>query len=340
MPTRLINQQEVRELLPMAECIEIMADALKAASSGEAVFPLRRALRIPKKNALFALMPGIHPGIQAMGAKAISVFPENHGSEFESHQGVVLLFDTEHGEPKAIIDGNSITEIRTAAVSGVATKCLARPGASVLAILGSGVQAKSHLEAMLAMREIKQVKIWSRNRQNAEKFLQSIEKQNGIRYEASHSVQDAVRTADIICTTTAAREPVLQAKWLAPGAHINAVGASTPATRELDSQAILHASVFVDCYESAFHEAGEIIIPQNEGLISKAHIRGEIGEILLGKMPGRTKDDEITVFKSLGIAVEDIVAADYIYQKAVKSNIGLAFNFSGGKWLTNSRKLA
>lgn len=331
MPTRIINQQEARELLPMTECIEIMADVLKAASSGEAVFPLRRALRIPGKNALFALMPGIHPGIQSMGAKVISVFPENHGSEFESHQGVVILFDTEHGETKAIIDGISITEIRTAAVSGVATKCLARAGASVLAILGSGVQAKSHLEAMLAVCAFKQVKIWSRNRQNADNLLQTIEKQNGIKYEISNSVQDAVRAADVICTTTAAHKPILQGKWLKPGTHINAVGACTPTTRELDSQAILRANVFVDCYESAFNEAGEIIIPQKEGLISKEHIRGEIGEILLGKKPGRTKDNEITLFKSLGIAVEDVVAANYIYQKAVKKNIGLEFNFSGGK---------
>lgn len=329
MHTLIINRDDVERLLPMPKCIELMREALIAASLGDAQFPLRTVLPVAGRNGYMALMPGQHRGIGAMGAKIISIFPENHQAGLESHQGVVLLFDTNAGYPLAIIDAAAITAIRTAAASGAATEALARSDAETLCILGSGVQAKSHLQAMLAVRKIKCVKIWSRRSQNARQFLDTYNLSPRIKSEIVSSVQEAVEDADIICSTTAAAEPIVKASWLKPGAHINAVGACTPTTREFDSETIRQASVFVDCYESAFREAGEIMIPLSEKRIGKGHIKAELGEVFAGRKNGRKKGAEITFFKSLGIAAEDLVAAHFIWQQATEMTIGAKFSFEG-----------
>ena len=329
MKVLIINQSEVRRLLPMAECISVMADALKALARGEAILPLRPVLWLPEKYGALGMMPSYLGDIKTMGLKVVSVFPHNHGTEYDSHQGAVLVFETIHGQLLSIMDSSSITAIRTGAVSGVATKLLAREDAKTLTILGSGVQARSHLAAMLQVRKIERVSVWSRNAEHAGEFAERALQRYGIRTEAAPTVQAAVEEADIICTTTAATEPILKGEWIAPGTHINAVGSSVPFTRELDTAAIVKARLFVDRRESTINEAGDFLFAKKEGALSDDHIRGEIGELLLGSGVGRAAPDEITVFKSLGLAIEDLAAANYVYKKAVELGVGAAIELGG-----------
>ena len=257
--------------------------------------------------------------------------PGNHGSEYDSHQGTVLLFEVKHGQLLAIIDASEITAIRTAAVSGVATKLLARKNATQLAILGSGVQARTHLEAMLLARDISDVRIWSRNSDNARAFARNKSEKLGIDIEVTESAQAAVSGADIICTTTAAPEPILMGDWLPDesGVHINAVGSSVNFTRELDTAAVVKSRLYIDRRESTLNEAGDFLFPKKEGAISDDHIQGEIGEILLGKIEGRKSDEEITLFKSLGLAVQDLASAQHIYNKALEKGMGTSIEIGG-----------
>jgi ornithine cyclodeaminase len=329
MKVLMINQQEVRQLLPMDECIDVMADALRALARGEAILPLRPVLWLPEKYGALGMMPSYLGSIQSMGLKVVSVFPHNHGTEYDSHQGAVLVFETVHGQLLAIMDSSSITAIRTVAVSGVATKLLAREDAHHLAMLGSGVQARSHLAAMLQVRKIGRVTVWSRNAEHAEAFAERALQRYGVRTEVAPTVQAAVEGADIICTTTAAPEPILKGEWIKAGAHVNAVGSSVPFARELDTAAMAKARLFVDRRESTLNEAGDFLFARKEGAISDEHIRGEIGELLLGSVPGRQSPDEITVFKSLGLAIEDLAAANYVYKKAVETGVGAAIELGG-----------
>jgi ornithine cyclodeaminase len=299
MKVLIVSQSEVMELLPMSECIDVMAQALTTLAQGEAILPLRPIMWLPERVGALGLMPGYLGDIQAMGVKVVSVFPGNHGTEYDSHQGTVLLFETEHGRLLAMMDATEITAIRTAATSGVATRLLARGEANDLALLGSGVQAKSHLAAMLAVRDIQRVRVWSRNADHARHFAQAQAKKHGITVEVSGSVAEAVAGADLICTTTAAPEPILQGEWLEPGVHINAVGSSVAFARELDTDAMVKSRLYVDRRESTVNEAGDFLFPQKEGAIDESHIVGEIGEILMGKVAGRQTDSEITLFKSL-----------------------------------------
>jgi len=329
MKVLIINQSEVRQLLPMAECMDVMAEALKALARGEAILPLRPVLWLPEKYGALGMMPSYLGNIKTMGLKVVSVFPHNHGTEYDSHQGAVLVFETVHGQLLSIMDSSSITGIRTGAVSGIATRLLAREDAHTLAILGSGVQARSHLAAMLQARKIERVSVWSRNADHSEAFAERELRRYGLRIEVAPTVQAAVEGADIICTTTAAPEPILKGEWIAPGAHINAVGSSVPFTRELDTAAMAKAKLFVDRRESTINEAGDFLFAKKEGAISDEHIRGEIGDLLLGKVAGRGSPDEITVFKSLGLAIEDLAAANYVYQKAVETGVGASIELGG-----------
>lgn len=322
MNVLIVNQREVADLLPMAECVAVMGQALAALARGQAILPLRPVMWLPERVGALGMMPGYLDDIKAMGVKVVSVFPGNHGTAYDSHQGAVLLFETENGRLLSIIDASQITAIRTAAVSGLATRLLARPEASSLAILGSGVQAKSHLAAMLAVRHIEQVRVWSRQPEHAANFAQTESPKHGIHIEVSPSVAAAVAGADIVCTTTAASEPILQAAWLTPGVHINAVGSSVAFTRELATAVVLQSRLYIDRRESAVNEAGDLLFPMREGAIDESHIVGEIGEILIGKVAGRQTEAEITLFKSLGLAVEDVASAYHIYQKAVATGKG------------------
>lgn len=307
----------------MPKCIDLMAEALVSLARGQVILPLRPVIRIPDSPNVFGLMPAYSKSLKAIGTKVISVFPGNHGTVLGSHQGVVLLFDGENGSPLAMMDAASITAIRTAAVSGVATRLLARQDANTLAILGSGVQARTHLDAMFAVRPFKKVFVWSRNADHARALASSKAGwSQRIDVEVVADAKTAVESADVVCTVTASREPVLRGQWLRPGTHVNAVGASLPTARELDTEAIKRADVYVDRRESALNEAGDLLIPMNEGAISADHIIAEIGELLSGHDTGRENGSEITVFKSLGLAVEDLAAAHYLHDRAKRERAG------------------
>ncbi len=325
----IANQREVTQLLPMAECIAVMSETLQALDSGQALLPLRTMMLLPDGENLMGLMPSYLANIQSLGVKVIAAFPSNFGSEYDTHPGVVILFEAKHGMLRAIVDGTSITAIRTAAVSGVATRLLAQEDAGDLALIGAGTQAHTHLEAMKCVRKIRRVRVYSLPLAGAYAFAERESKRHGIPVEVKETAREAVDGADIICTTTTAREPVLKGEWVSPGAHINAVGAYNPATRELDSQAVAQARLYVDRKESTLHEAGEFLIPKAEGLFGDEHILGELGELLNGKIGGRSSPAEITLFKSLGIAIEDLAAAYHVLQKARQTNLGLWVEIGG-----------
>ncbi len=327
MKTLILNQSEVTQLLPMRECISVMEAALRALAQEKAVQPLRTKMWLPEKFGLLGMMPSYLSEPKALGIKVISIFPHNQSSQFDSHQGAVLLFDAEHGQLLAMMDASSITAIRTAAVSGLATRLLARDDASDLALLGSGVQAQTHLEAMLSVRQFKRIRIWSRNFENTKKMAERASQRHKISIETMKTAREAVEGADVICTVTASAQPVLMGDWVSPGAHVNAVGSSLPSARELDTKALLISKLFVDRRESTLNEAGDFLTPKQEGALGDDHIRGEIGEILINRIKGRTSNQEITLFKSLGLAVEDVAAARYLYEKAQSEKKGTWVEF-------------
>lgn len=314
-----LGREEVERLLPMGECIEVMAEVLSALARGEALQPLRQAHWLPDRRGLLGVMPGALLGDEAvLGIKVITVFHGNHAHGEESHLGSVLLFEAEMGKPLAILDAAAITAIRTAAVSALATRLLAREDAGDLALLGSGVQAKTHLAALREVRPLRRVRIWSRHAESAARFAEEESARHGLPVEATATARDAVEGADLVCTVTSSREPVLEGAWLVPGAHVNAVGACTPATREIDTATVVRARVFVDRRESALAEAGDLLIPIREGAVGEDHIAGELGDLLLGRVAGRRSAEEITLFESLGLAVEDLAVARHVWRKALR----------------------
>jgi ornithine cyclodeaminase len=311
----------------MEDCVLAMRNAMITLAKGDVVLPLRQAVRLPNKKGILGLMPAYFGGSSpVVGIKVVTVFPGNHGTKFDSHQGAIQLFEPENGQLQAIIDAGSITAIRTAAVSAVATDLLAKKDSRTLAIFGSGTQARMHLEAMPVVRSsIDEVRVWSRNHDHALKFAKNTSSKLGVK--AFENGEEAAKGADIICTTTAATSPILKGDWISRGAHVNAVGASVPPFRELDSNAVVKSSFFVDRRESAIQEADDFKIPKGEGLIDDSHIKGEIGEILIGNKKGRTSDDEITIFESLGLAIEDLAAAQQVYMKALSKGTGTWIDF-------------
>jgi ornithine cyclodeaminase/alanine dehydrogenase-like protein (mu-crystallin family) len=335
MDVLVIGHADVRRLLPMAACVEVMERAFRSRAAGHTVLPLRTALRLPDRRGLLGLMPAqvegeaIAGGGSAMGIKVVSVFPENAATRYESHQGAVLLFETANGCLQAIVDAAEITTIRTAAASALATRVLARPDAGDLALLGTGTQAESHLEAMQVVRTLRRVRVWGRTPAKVSDFVRRHSERLGIAIEPVASARDAVQGADLICTTTAARTPVLLGEWLAPGAHVNAVGACFPASRELDTEAVRRSRLFVDCRESALHEAGDFLIPKQEGALDDSHILGELNDVLVGNVRGRTSPADITLFKSLGIGVEDVAAVHYLYEQAKRQGAGARVDLGG-----------
>lgn len=317
----ILNQTEVADLLPMPSCIAIMEDVLADLARGEAVQPLRVVVPLPHDH-IFGLMPAHWERKRVAGAKLISVFQDNHDRGLPSHQGVVVLFDTTDGAPIAIVNGQQITAIRTAAVSAVGTRHLARDDAKVLAMIGTGEQARTHLEAIQCVASLERVSVWGPHRAHALRYQADMAKQFGIRIDVCDSVQEAVREADIICTVTSAKAPILHGDWVKPGAHVNAVGASRKTERELASDLVQRARFYADRVESARNESGDFLTPLQEGVIGESHLIGEIGDLLLGRIPGRQSDTEITVFKALGLAVEDIAAAQFVYQEALRLGKG------------------
>src|ERR1017187_7465893 len=331
LETLLLSGHDVRALLPMNECIGGMEGALRSVTDGSSVLPLRTVMRLDGTPNAFAAMPAVvGKGAGAsLGAKIITVFPGNDATPYDSHIGVVLLFDAEHGTLLAIADASSITAIRTSAVSGLATRLLAREDAKELAILGAGVLAMPHLEAVRCVRDIKRVRVWSRSGNRAKEFAVRARKQFDIEIVVSGTAREAVEGADVVCTITAARTPVLEGAWLAPGAHVNAVGASLPSARELDTAAVVRSRLFVDRRESTLSEAGDFLVPRSEGAITDAHILGELGDLLAKSVEGRVNRDDITLFKSLGLAVEDVAALRYIHGQAIAAGVGIRVALGG-----------
>jgi len=328
--TLLVGHDDVVALLPMSECVDAMTDALRTLARGGALLPLRQVVRLADGRNAFALMPAALDEPSALGAKVITVFPGNDATRYDSHQGAVLLFDTEHGRLIAILDASTITALRTAAVSAVATRALARPESRTLALLGAGVQAATHMESIGLVRPIDQVRVWSRSGDRARRFAER-STAPGTAIVVCTTAREAVTGADIVCTITSSREPVLHGEWLAPGTHVNAVGASLATARELDSAAVANARFYVDRRESALNEAGDFLVPKREGLIGDDHIVGEIGELLVDppRIQGRRSPREVTVFKSLGLAIEDVASARRIYDRAVAAGAGTWFELGG-----------
>lgn len=331
MNLRIINQEQVESLLAMDACIGAMEEVLRALAEGDCDLPLRRIMWLPEKIGALGLMPAYWRSRGIIGLKAVTYFPGNEGTDHDTHQGAVLLYEAKRGRLMAMVDATSITAIRTAAVSGVATKLLARKNASRLAIIGSGVQAGTHLAAMCSCRDIKHVRVCSKTPDRAEAFAEVQSGRRSIPIEAVASVADAVDGADIICTTTSATEPVLMGEWISPGAHINAVGSSVATARELDGEAVKRSTLFVDRRESALTEAGDFLLAKTEGLVGDDHIRGELGELLIGAVPGRTNADQITLFKSVGLALEDLAAALCVYEAAQTADVGATVCFGGNR---------
>jgi ornithine cyclodeaminase len=319
----ILNHSDVEELMPVRECIPVMEDALAGLARGEAHQPLRMIIQPPGATGDMALMPSYRSGGRAAyGLKAVCFFAGNPARGLDSHQGGVMLFSAETGELLALMNASAITAIRTAAVSGVATRLLARKDASELAIIGSGVQAGAHLEAMSCVRSIKRARVASLTLDHARRFVARLAPRYSFPIEPVESVEAAVRGADLIVTATTANEPILKREWIGDGTHLNVVGSSIPTTREVDTSTMAAASLFVDRRESTLNEGGDYLFAMREGAIGPDHIRGEIGELLIGKQPGRTSPEEITLFKSLGLAIEDLASAAFLYRKATENQAG------------------
>jgi ornithine cyclodeaminase len=298
-----------------------------ALSEGRAVAPLRSIMAMPGARGMLGNMPGYLADPACFGVKLVSLMPRNEPGRYSSHLGLVLLFESEHGCPVGILDAAEITAIRTAAASGLATRLLARPDAGDLAILGAGEQARSHLEAMLAVRPLRRIRVWARDRAKAEVFAGTEGARHGVAIETSGSVPEAVAGADIICTLTKAREPILLGDWISRGAHLNVVGSSIASAAEIDTAAVVQSRFFVDCRNSAVNEGGEYLRALRCGAISAAHIAAEIGEVANGTHPGRTSRDEVTLYKSLGVAPQDLASAHYVLDKARAAGIGQLIEF-------------
>jgi ornithine cyclodeaminase len=319
----ILNGEEVVRLLDMPGCMTAMEEALVSLARGEFHLPLRPVVKPPGEPHFLGLMPTFRGGERPLYAlKTIAIVPDNPTRGLDPHQGTVTLYDGTTGEVVAVMNATPITAIRTAAVSGIATRALAREDARVLAMIGAGHQAHTHMAAMLEARPFEEIRVAARTPESADRLAA---RWPNARAVASN--EEAVRGADVICTVTQSPEPVLHADWLDRGVHINAVGACLPHMRELDTETVASSSFFTDRRESCENEAGDYLIPLNEGAVQAGHIRAELGEVLAGTAQGRTSPEEITVFESLGLAVEDLSAADYLVRRAQEAGTGTTVDF-------------
>jgi ornithine cyclodeaminase/alanine dehydrogenase-like protein (mu-crystallin family) len=308
----IIDAAGVRAHLSMAECIDAMARAMVAVSGATASIPPRTVMPLVDQSGYFAVMPGSLAEPLVYGAKVVSLHPANPEAGRPAIQGFVALFDHATGRPLALVDGAEITALRTAAASGLATRLLARSDCSTLGLLGYGVQADTHLEAICAVRDIVEVRVWGRSWERARAFAEQHSPRVKPKIVAVAEPQ-AAATCDIVCAVTGSAEPIIRGEWLRPGTHVNLVGAHSPATREADTALVKRGRVYVDALASAFSEAGDILIPMEEGAIASSHVMGEIGALLLGRVEGRTTAEQITVYKSLGVVAQDLVAAHAVW---------------------------
>jgi alanine dehydrogenase len=312
MDHQYINNEKIKSLLPMQDCISVMETMFRDLAEGRILQPLRSLMWLPDRSGLLGMMPGYAQDPNIIGIKLITIFHANGPAGLPSHQGVVILFEATHGTPLLMLDAAAITAIRTAAASALATRILAREDAKTLAIIGTGEQAERHIESISLVRNVDAIYLWGRNPDHARALKDHLAKEYPI--HLASTAQAAVEAADIICTVTSSAHPVVEGHWLKPGTHLNVIGSCTPNNREIDSNAVEISNLFTDCYESLFKEAGDFLIPKQEGIVTDGHVKGELGEVLTGTRPGRTSAADITLFKSLGIAAEDLYAAWHIYK--------------------------
>ena len=320
----LLTEADVRVLLPMQDLIDSMQTALASYSTGQVQQPLRTIMEVGASRSFLGLMPAYIPGSGALGTKLVTVFGGNAALGLPTHLATIILFDSETGAIRAIMDGRYITEARTAAVSAVSVRLLAREQASTLAIIGSGVQAHSHLEAISLVRPLKEVRVWSPTPEHRQRFAAGARALTEATVIPVSDARTAVADADLIVLVSASREPVVQSEWVADGAHICAVGACRPDQREMSTALVRRGRVFVDSRGGALAEAGDIVIPLKEGAFEEGHIAGELGELAAGRIGGRSKPTEVTIFKSLGMAVEDVAAAQLTFDRAAERGLGRA----------------
>ena len=324
MSVRIINSDQVTQLLTMQKCVDLVEDAHKHHSLGNAVLPLRTSMDDAKMDGIIATMPAYLKidNRKILGMKLVTVFHENEHKGLESHQASIILCDPDTGITSAIVDGRIITAMRTAAASAVATKYLSKNEASSMAILGTGVQAYTHLDAINCVRSIDEVNVWNRTTTKAEKFVKECSsKYPDLKFSIYESVRDATKDSDIINTLTASPSPILSTDDVNHGVHINAVGSSTPGMRELSTDLVTKSTIFTDAEESLKAEAGEYVIPLSEGKLTN-HSITEIGDVITSKKAGRSSQDEITLYKSLGVGIQDIVTADHVLSLAIEKDIG------------------
>lgn len=325
---RIIGSELVRELLDMESCIGAMREAFTAVSTGRAVQPLRSMVKAEGMDGFLGLMPGALAAPDPMlGIKLVSIFEGNFGTTLGTHQGAVLVFDAHDGRLDAVIDAREVTVIRTAAASAVATDALARPDSRRLTLLGYGEQAQSHLDALRHVRPISSVVVWGRSPERAQAFAAEQRARTGLTFQVAASVEAAVAGADIVCTLTAARDPILEGRWISPGTHVNAVGSSVPSAAEIDNALVAKARVFVDYAVSAEALGGELKRAKAAGAVRDDHVAGEVGAVLTGALAGRRSPNDVTLFKSLGMAAEDLMSARLILTRARARNLGTVVPF-------------
>lgn len=312
---QVLGAGAIEALMPIERCIDVVAEAMRALSRGAVLAPLRTILPLASPNAI-GIMPGAMLEQGLFGVKVLALYPGNGARGLPSHAGMVLLFDARDGAAVAVLESNSLTALRTAAASAVATRALARPGSAVLGLLGAGHQARWHVRAMMQVMALRRLQVWSRNRASAQRLLAGLELPAALQVVFAEDARSAVQGADVVCTVTAAREPVLQGDWLEPGQHVNLVGASVASAREADTEVVRRSRFFVDARASAQVQAGEWLLALESGAVGPDHLVGEIGEVLLGRAAGRLSADDITVYKSLGHTAQDLATADAIVRLA------------------------
>jgi ornithine cyclodeaminase len=306
----------------MADLITAMESAVARFSAGDVLQPVRTVLSVGPTHAYFGLMPAYIPQPASLGAKLVTVFGGNYARGLPSHLATIVLLDPDTGSLIALMDGRYITEARTAAVSAVSARHLSRPEASTLAIIGTGVQARSHLEAYAEVRTLKEVRVWSPTPKSRDRFVDDMAGHVAVRLSATDTAEAAVRDADLIVLATSAPTPVVEHAWVADGAHVVSVGACRPDQREMAPELVARGRLFVDSRAAALVESGDVVMGIKEQRFSDTHIAGELGEVVLGRVRGRTTPAAVTIFKSLGMAVEDVVTADLVFRRAVESGAG------------------
>lgn len=326
----LLSGDQVREAFPVAEAYRVVTDVMRRYSAGEVVQPVRTVLSSGQDTSLFAVMPCHVSGEpdSGYGMKAVLHAPGNSARGLPTHVGVVVVFDPETGQPLAMMEGAAVTALRTAAASAVATDALALPDAGDLALIGAGTQARSHLLALAEVRELRRVRLWNRGAARAAEFVTWARTKAGITVELTDTAAQALHGADLVCTTVDTAEPLVHAEHLAEGTHVNAVGSSVPGKRELDAAAVASCTVFVDSREGALRESSELAAPIENGLVPADRPLPEIGEVLLGKHPGRTDPTERTLYKSLGMAAQDVASGFAIVRAAQRLGIGTVADFT------------